>query len=151
LLYLMQPHDNEERPQQPHEPDRVPVEPLPVMQALYEWGSMTDEIEFSQIGGVRFDMFNATWPFAKITLTRHMIELRCFSKKYTLEKNQIVGVREYNGILSKGFIIEHNRTDYPHHMVFWTFNLNNLKRHTEALGYSVGPPKKSDAWWRSGP
>ena len=112
---------------------------------------MTEAIEFSQIGGARLDIFNATWPFARITITKQMIELRCFSKKYALEKNRIIGVREYNGILSKGLIIEHDRAEYPHHMVFWTFGFDKLRRHLESLGYSVGGPRKSDAWWRGGP
>jgi hypothetical protein len=79
---------------------------------------MIEAGEFSQIGGVRFDTFNATWPFAKIKVLPSTIKLKCFSKKYILTKDQIVGLRECNGILFKGLLIEHNLTNYPHHMVF---------------------------------
>jgi hypothetical protein len=112
---------------------------------------MTVENQFTQIGGVRLDLFNATWPFAEIVITREKIKLKVFSKEYEFEKNQIIGLREYNGILSKGMIIEHNKRNYSHHMVFWSLSFKKLKRAAEMLGYSVGPPRKSDAWWRGGP
>jgi hypothetical protein len=112
---------------------------------------MNIENQFTQKGGARLDNFNATWPFAKLFVSREKVKLKVFSKEYEFEKNQIIGLREYNGILSKGMIIEHNKREYPHHMLFWTFSFKKLKKSVEILGHSVGPPKKSDDWWRGGP
>jgi hypothetical protein len=88
--------------------------------------------KFSQIGGARLDIFNATWPFAKITATPELIELKCFSKKYQFIKDQIVDLREYTGIISNGLLIEHKVKKYPHHIVFWTFAFGKLKSNYSA-------------------
>jgi hypothetical protein len=92
---------------------------------------------FSQRGGAWFDVFRATWPFAKNTVTIQTIELSCFFKKYILEKSQIIVVRMYKGFFSKGLIIEHNRTEYPQRMVYWPVDFHMLKKHLENLGYLV--------------
>ena len=106
---------------------------------------------FSQKGGVRLDVFNLTWPFAKIIVNSESIIIQAFWKKYLLKKNEISNLRKYSGIFSKGLLIEHKRKDYPHHMVFWTLNLQRLKNAIEDLGYSIGESVKSDSWWRGGP
>lgn len=107
--------------------------------------------QFTQKGGARLDAFNATWPFAKIWITPSKIRLQIFSKEYDFDKNDIVDLREFKGLFSKGILIEHKRSIYPHHVVFWTFNFNSLKKHVELLGYSVSSRRRSDAWWRRGP
>ena len=112
---------------------------------------MNIENQITQKGGARLDNLNATWPFAKIVASREKVKLRVFSKEYEFEKNQIIGLREYNGIFSKGMIIEHKKKEYPHHIVFWTFSFKKIKKGLDSLGYYVGSPKKSDAWWRGGP
>jgi len=112
---------------------------------------MDTEDNFAQIGGVRLDTVNLTWPFAKIIVDRQGIILKAFNKPYYLEKKKITALREYKGIISKGLLIEHTYTVAPHHMVFWSFNLQRLKEKIERLGYAVGPLKKSDAWWQGGP
>jgi hypothetical protein len=112
---------------------------------------MKMENKFSQSGGARLDTFNATWPFAKFCAGLNNIKLGVFRKEYMLNKNEIIGLRRYNGIFSKGLLIEHSRKDYPHHMVFWTFSFGKLKKGIEGLGYSIGEPKKSDSWSRGGP
>jgi len=106
---------------------------------------------FSQRGGARLGAFNATWPFAKIVVDSGSLKLLVFFKKYHFNKNEIAGLRGYEGIFSIGLLIEHHKKDYPHHIVFWTFNFTKLKSSIEALGYSIGDPKISDAWWRGGP
>jgi hypothetical protein len=112
---------------------------------------MIKDEKFSQIGGARLDFFNATWPFARITVSPEMIELKCFSKKYQFLKDQIIDLREYNGIISKGLLIEHKLKSYTHHMVFWTFNFQKLKVGLEGFGYVVNNSKTSDAWYKGGP
>ena len=109
------------------------------------------EQEFTQRGGVWSSVIYATWPFAKIFATPEKITLKVFWKEYSLEGDQIIDLREYHGMFSKGMLIEYNINNYPHRIVFWTFNLEKLKKGLEALGYTIGPPKKSDGWWRGGP
>ena len=112
---------------------------------------MDKAIEFTQIGGVRLDMTNATWPFAKITVSEKNIKLKILFKEYSLKKEDVIGLRKYNGLFSTGLLIEHNKSAYPHHIVFWTFGFKKLKTNIEKIGFSVGEPKKSDAWWKGGP
>ena len=107
--------------------------------------------KFTQKGGVRLDTNNATWPFAKIVVTRGKIKLKIFSNEYELGKDEIIELREYRGLFSKGILIEHKRADYPEHMAFWTLNFKKLKQGIEVLGYTVGPPNRPEAWWRDGP
>ena len=106
---------------------------------------------FSQRGGARLGSFNATWPFAQIVLDSSGITLKVFWKVYSFCKNEIIGLRKYDGIFSLGLLIEHQKTDYPNHIVFWTFNFEKLQEVTETLGYAFDEPKKSDAWSRGGP
>jgi hypothetical protein len=104
---------------------------------------MIEAGKFSQIGGVRLDSFNISWPFAKISVSPNTIELNCFLKKYVLKKDQLKELREYKGIFSRGLLIEHSLTNYPQHMVFWTFRFENLKKHLESMGYLVNASRKS--------
>ena len=104
---------------------------------------MDEKPEFSQIGGVRLDFINLTWPFAKIKVYHQKIEFNCLFKSYLLNKNQILSLREHEGILSKGLCIEHSKPGYPHHMVFWTFGLNELKTKLENVGFSIGKEKEA--------
>jgi len=76
---------------------------------------MNIENQFTQKGGARLDNFNATWPFAKLFVSREKVKLKVFSKEYKFEKNQIIGLREYNDIL------------------FWTFSFKKLKKSVEIL------------------
>ena len=116
-----------------------------------EYNYMIKNEIFSQIGGTRLGFFNATWPFAKISVSQDTLELKCFSKKYKFEKDQIIDLREYNGMMSKGLLIEHKLNDYPEHIVFWTFKFERLKHSLEKFGYLINAPKKSDAWYKGGP
>ena len=112
---------------------------------------MNVEHKFTQRGGVWSNTIYATWPFAKIFATPEKITLKVFWKEYNLEGDHIIDLREYHGIFSKGMLIEYKTDNYPHRILFWTSNLDKLKKGLEALGYTISPPKKSDGWWRSGP
>ena len=103
--------------------------------------------QFIQFGGVRFDTINATWPFAKIIVNAQMIEIKVFWKRYTLHRNDIIGLRKYQGLLSNGIIIEHSKTDLSNHIVFWSIDFEKLKQGLENLGFVVGDQKKSDNLW----
>ncbi len=88
-------------------------------------------------GGVRIDTFNATWPFAKLKATEIKIELKVFSKTYIINKDDIISLKKYKGLFSRGLKIQHKVGDIPSHVVFWTFSFKKLKKDLENLGYSM--------------
>ena len=45
---------------------------------------------FSQKGGVRLDVFNLTWPFAKIIVNSESIIIQAFWKKYLLKMKLVI-------------------------------------------------------------
>ncbi len=93
--------------------------------------------KFSQIGGVRIDNFNASWPFASFKATEDKIILSVFFKKYEIEKEKINALKRYKGLFSIGLKIGHGNNEMPGHMIFWTFNFKKLKQALEQLGYNV--------------
>jgi len=90
---------------------------------------------FTMIGGLRADLFNASWPFAKLTVTREKISLRVFSSEYEVEKSAIDSLKKYKGIFSTGLKIEHHKNEIPGRLIFWTFNFTKLKLVMEQMGY----------------
>jgi hypothetical protein len=43
------------------------------------------------------------------------------------------------------------KTRGAHHIFFWSFKFEKLKRNLEEFGYAVDRHRKSDAWWKGGP
>ncbi len=86
-------------------------------------------------GGLRADLFNASWPFAKIRVTREKVTLRVFSTEYEIEKSAIKTLKKHKGIFSTGMKIEHDKNEIPGRLIFWTFNFSKLKLAMEQLGY----------------
>jgi hypothetical protein len=96
--------------------------------------------EFSQIGGVRIGpgliAFNATWPFARFTVTNSELRLSCFFQDWTFPRASIRRLSRHEGI-STGLRIEHTIKGYNPFIVFWTFKFAGLKKELEARGYDV--------------
>lgn len=78
----------------------------------------------SWIGGARLDIFNVTWPFAKLTLYQDKLDLKVKfwgSMSFTPEqitKIETVGMIPY---LWRGIQIHHNLDSkkYPSKVIFW--------------------------------
>ena len=104
------------------------------MRALY--ALVMSEV-FTMIGGLRVDLFNASWPFAKLTVTEEVILLQVFSKKYEIEKSAIDILKKHKGVFSTGLKIEHHKSEIPAQPIFWTFNFARLKQGLEQMGYKV--------------
>ena len=92
---------------------------------------------FTMTGGLRADLFNASWPFAKLTVTKEKILLKVISKEYEIEKSKIDTLKKYKGIFSVGLEIGHHESQIPARLIFWTFNFARLKQGLEQMGYKV--------------
>jgi|SRR5215467_480583 len=97
---------------------------------------------FSQIGGARIGVWNASWPLAWLSATRADISVRCWFN-YTFPKRNIQRLSRHRGWFSTGLCIEHDIPDYSPFFVFWTLDFAKLKRELEALGYEVHDPLAS--------
>ncbi|MBR0828015.1 hypothetical protein JQ596_21000 [Bradyrhizobium manausense] len=103
---------------------------------------MEDEEYFSNIGGARINMMNATFPYAELTVFRDALRLTCVAD-YVFPKENIVSLTRYRGLLSVGLQIQHNVPTYPEFIVFWVqlfrwgSGFSMLKRRLEAFGYEV--------------
>lgn len=106
---------------------------------------------FSQRGGLRYDYFYATWPFAKITADAESITIRLLLKDYILKKHEIAGLLKYTGSIHEGLLIRHKKNNYPNPMLFSSSDIESLMKAIEALGYTIGKPLKSCSWHENGP
>lgn len=95
------------------------------------------ETSYSQLGGARLDLFNATIPFARLVVTPSKILLPVLGRELTFEKREIVSLRRHRGLFSTGLRIEHSRPDAPSFVVFWTANFAQLAEALSHFGYFV--------------
>ena len=91
---------------------------------------------FTQTGGARISLFNATWPFATLEVTDSELCLRCLWKCWTFPKNAITRLSQHRS-LSIGLRIQHSIPNYTRFIVFWTFGFAKLRRALEERGYTV--------------
>ena len=96
------------------------------------------ETSYSQLGGARLNLFNATIPFARIVATPSRITLAVLGSQHTFERAQVRSLSRYRGLFSTGLRIEHFCEDAPSFVVFWTTNYSHLAQALQQLGYSVG-------------
>lgn len=95
------------------------------------------EPSYSQAGGARLDLFNATIPFARIVATPSKLTLVVLGREYVFEGSQVQSLARYRGLFSTGLRIEHSRRDVPSWVVFWTTNYAKLAQALRQLGYRV--------------
>ncbi|MFZ6718574.1 hypothetical protein [Undibacterium sp. Ji49W] len=71
-------------------------------------------------GGSRIGWVNASWPFAKLNISRQKVVLTTFGK-YEFSSDQVVSFEPYGVIpvIASGIRINHNRPDYPDTIIFW--------------------------------
>jgi hypothetical protein len=91
---------------------------------------------FSQRGGARIGLMNATYPFAALLVDGDMLRLSCLGRQYAFAKDS-VELSRYRGLFSVGLRIEHNLSIYPRFIVFWVGSFSDLKRKLEGLEYTV--------------
>jgi hypothetical protein len=104
---------------------------------------------YKETGGLRWGdsdwwSAHASWPFATLTASPDglHIAVNCmglWKNDFDFRKADIVEIRRRKSILpfSTGIVIEHNKSDYPQFVLFWTFNYQRLKTELTRLGFAV--------------
>jgi hypothetical protein len=98
---------------------------------------------FSQRGGVRLDLFNATWPMATLSADKDSLRLWCppgllsLNRLFVFPRDKIRRLSKYRGLWSSGLRIEHMEGSFPQFIVFWSFNFTKLKSELMRLDYDV--------------
>jgi len=102
-----------------------------------------DEDDSSQIGGARLDMFNASFPFAKLTVFRDALRLNCLGQEYVFPRSEVAALARHRGLFSTGLLIHHSVPRYPQLVVFWVSvfwsksRFEKLSERLRLLGYDV--------------
>lgn len=88
-------------------------------------------------------MFNASYPFATLSVTPDALCLSCLGRDYRFPKGNIRSLSRHQGAISTGLRIEHTDPLAPKFVVFWasvffwTSGFDKLKTQMEGLGYKV--------------
>jgi hypothetical protein len=95
------------------------------------------------VGGARIGWFNATWPFAKLSVEGNVLVLkvRPFGT-YTFTSQQVFSLERYGFIpvLAWGVRINHVVPGYPKKIVFWCFgNPGKLIQDIRKTGFTPSP------------
>jgi hypothetical protein len=95
--------------------------------------------ETSYRGGARIGWVNASWPFARLTVSSERLALASLGT-YEFNPSQVVSIEPYGSIplLASGIRINHNRADYPEKIIFWCMG-NRDKVLTELGHYAFSP------------
>jgi hypothetical protein len=92
---------------------------------------------FSQTGGLRDGLFNATWSFASLTASRDRLEIRCLGGRTVFPRDGIVRLSKHRGLFSVGLRIVGKSTRDTKALIFWTWDFERLRNELAALGYEV--------------
>ncbi len=95
--------------------------------------------------GRMYGHWNATWPFAQMTVSSEGIRIRVKNwmvprfKDVTIElaKTDVTAVRRKRALFSAGALFEHRNADAPSRIVFWTFGWKALVGELRRFGYDV--------------
>jgi hypothetical protein len=74
------------------------------------------------VGGARIGFWNATWPFAQLSVTKEQLLLKVgILGTYTFKPDDVTSVEPYGWLpfLGKGVRINHRLSQYPEKIVFW--------------------------------
>lgn len=76
--------------------------------------------DFTVIGGSQIGWVSASWPFAKLAVSKEKLTLSCLGT-YAFQPDQIAALEPHGAIpfFGRGMRIVHVRADYPAKMVFW--------------------------------
>jgi len=111
----------------------VSFQPAPIMNSI------------SQTGGARigksFMAWNYSIPFATLNANQNelTVQVNAFFSNgtYTVLKNKVLEIVDYDGLFSKGILINHSDSRLPSTIIFWTSKRADLKNRLRELGFSV--------------
>ena len=89
------------------------------------------------LGGARIGMFNASWPFARLTLSEEMLLLKVLWVTYALKKEEVSRLEPFNGLFSSGVKIVHSTARLNPHAVFWSFDSGEVLTAARKLGFQT--------------
>lgn len=78
------------------------------------------EPDIKVVGGSQIGWVSASWPFAKLVVSKDQLSLSCLGT-YIFEPQQIAALEPHGFIpfFARGVRIVHSRADYPTKMIFW--------------------------------
>lgn len=97
----------------------------------------------SEICGLRADTYNATIPYARVTVYNDFMVVACPSvifggqMRYRLIPSDIVNLEVRRHLISKGLHILHTRKDLPRTLIIWSRDCKKLKNVIEGQLKSV--------------
>jgi hypothetical protein len=87
-------------------------------------------------GGVRVGaLFNASWPFATLTLSTDGVVLQVFFQVYRLARNEIQDLTHFRKMFSRGVKISHCSPLLDPHLVFWSADPQLVLSTAARMGY----------------
>lgn len=87
-------------------------------------------------GGARISWVDASWPFARLSASSDRLALDvAMLGSYEFQPDHVVSL-DIHGWLRRGIRIQHVRSDYPKHIVFWQFGSGEkLLQDIRATGF----------------
>jgi hypothetical protein len=96
---------------------------------------------YRQTGGARLDGVNASWRFAKLSVSEQALGISVFGREYVFPREAITRLSEHRGFVSTGLRIEHRAARAPGLVVFWASvgraRFARLATELERRGYAV--------------
>jgi hypothetical protein len=96
-----------------------------------------DQRMLSVTGGARLGLFNATWPFARLTADANTLRLSVLGAPLKFTPESVLELSAMRGFFSRGLQIKHAESAYPKRIIFWSFNLDALTAGLRRLGWLV--------------
>ncbi|MGN6386763.1 MAG: hypothetical protein ACTHMT_11045 [Verrucomicrobiota bacterium] len=99
----------------------------------------------NETGGARigksFMAWNYSNPFATLNASQNelTVQVDAFfaTRRYTVLKNNVLEIVDYDGLFSKGILINHSDSHLPSTIIFWTSKRAELKKRLQELGFPV--------------
>ena len=86
---------------------------------------------YAEQAGGRFDGFNWTIPFVRVTAYSDFSVVSYWNHQIVLNKGEVEGIEEKRGFLSKGLAVHDTRVDIPKKILIWPRNTVKLKQALE--------------------
>ncbi len=80
---------------------------------------------YTEQAGGRFNSFNWTIPFVRVSCYKNFIAISCWNYKFILKAGDVQSIKKRR-FLSDGLLIVHNRVDLPEQLIIWPRNKAKL-------------------------